>query len=723
MALPGTDQAAHQEAGCIEFLRPFTLFDGGPCRNFNQLVTACQQHWKEARDLLVAGKLRDFFGQIGRIDLVEAAQLAERWPDADRGLDQLLGRLPNEVLQPAKLMVEPSNVNLGHVRANADASFDLVLTNQGMQLLYGAVASDCDWLVLGEPPTQRQRLFQTPHDMHVRVRVAKLRARPKPYQGQLHVDSNAGKMTITVRAEAPVRPFPTGVLAGALTPREIAQKAKQHPKEAAALFEKGAVEQWYKDNGWSYPVEGPTGSGVGAVQQFFEALGLTKPPKVEVSERELTFFGFVGQRLEHRLKIRTNEKRPVFAHGHGDQSWLQVGDPKFQGAEVDLPVIVNVPPRPKERIEGKIIVRANGNQRFVLPVKLQIEEKPGRKARNGPPRSDPVQQVVSVEPVKVERRDKPAATFGMTRLVYWSGLVGGWAAFVGWFISEVLFGRWVGESVFLAILMFMFVSAAMGAALSQVEALITRQWEHQRRFLLPGLIGGLVGGLIGGLVGSAFYSILGERYLLLNFIGRVLGWTLVGLAIGVCQGGFELHWRKLRNGMIGGTIGGFLGGLFFGPVSWIVGSPLSSRAVAFVLLGLFVGLLLGLVQVLLREAWLTVEQGFRPGRQLILDQDVITMGTSEKAGLIFIAYGAKGVEPIHTRIRRHKDGTYTVEDNASRAGTFLNDEEIAEPMRLHDGDVIQLGINKVRFSETLRVGQDSDPDGARPRKIRSGSES
>jgi len=700
-ALAGTDQARHQEAGCIEFPRPFVHFEGEACRNFNQFVMACQAQWDRARELLVAGTLRDFFAQLGRFDLVEAAQIAERFPNADRGLDQLLERVPNEVLQPAKLLAEPTSVNLGQIRGGADASFELGLVNQGMHLLYGAVAADCDWLLLGDPPAQRQKLFQTPHEVQVRVRAGgdKLRARAAPYEGRLHIDSNAGKVTINVRLEWPVHPFPTGVLAGALTPREIAQKAKQFPREAAAIFEQGDVERWYKSNGWSYPVEGQTGSGIGAVQQFFEALGLTKPPKVAISDNTLSFFGFAGQRLEHRLKISTRERKPVFAHGHGDQSWLQVGEPKFQGAEVSLPIIVDVPSQSRESLQGKVIVRANGNQRFVVPVDLKIAEKPGRAKKSPPPLP-----IETAEPAPGRRRERTGstATFGMTRFVYWSGIVGAWAAFSGWLVSEVAFGRWVGDSMLLAILMIVIVAGALGAALSQVEALITRQWAKQRRFLLPGLIGGLLGGLVGGLLGNFFYLIVGGRFMVLEFLGRVTGWTLIGLAIGVCEGGFELHWRKLRNGMIGGTLGGFLGGVVFGPVSYLVGSPMSSRAVAFVLLGLFVGLFLGLVQVLLKEAWLTVEQGFRPGRQLILDQAVTTMGTSEKAGLIFIAYGAKGVEPIHARIRRREDGAYVVEDNQSRGGTLLNDEPVEAPMRLRDGDVIQLGINKVCFSERLR---------------------
>src|SRR5439155_25596280 len=114
----------------------------------------------------------------------------------------------------------------------------------------------------------------------------------------------------------------------------------------------------------------------------------------------------------------------------------------------------------------------------------------------------------------------------------------------------------------------------------------------------------------------------------------------------------------------------FLAGVFFVPVNFIIGSPMSSRAFAFVLLGLFIGLFIGLAQVILKEAWLTVEGGFRPGRQMILGGDLITMGTSEKSSLIFIAFGAKGVEPTHLKITKQPDGRFLLEDNQSRTGTF-----------------------------------------------------
>src|SRR5205823_6567254 len=89
-------------------------------------------------------------------------------------------------------------------------------------------------------------------------------------------------------------------------------------------------------------------------------------------------------------------------------------------------------------------------------------------------------------------------------------------------------------------------------------------------------------------------------------------------------------------------------------------------------------------------------------RQLLLSKVQTYLGTSEKAQLGFIAYGAKGVEPPHLCLHRQDDGTYWAMDNGSRTGTFVNEVQVREAVLLKDGDVLRLGANKVRFNERMR---------------------
>ncbi len=295
----------------------------------------------------------------------------------------------------------------------------------------------------------------------------------------------------------------------------------------------------------------------------------------------------------------------------------------------------------------------------------------------------------------------------LMRLIVWSSLIGGWSAFVSWLLAEVLFHIWIDQdtklAITLSIVMATLVAIAIGGGVSLASGLTNPKMPNLVKRLLIGFAGGLIGGLFASVLGACVFALF-EKILFLGFLSRVFGWTLTGLAVGVTEGLWDRNINKIRNGLIGGGLGGFLAGLLFVPVGFVIGSPMSSRAFAFVLLGLFIGFFIGLAQVVLKEAWLTVEAGFRPGRQMILGNDLITMGTSEKASLIFIAYGAKGVEPVHLKITKQPDGRFMLEDNQSRGGTLLNGQPISGPMALNDGDAIQLGVNVVRFNERAKHG-------------------
>src|SRR5438132_2842531 len=220
--------------GARHFPNPFVFPSGVACRNFDQLATACQQNWEQAVDLLKQGYLAGFLGGLGRADLARAAQEAARFPDHNRGLDQLLSKLPTQVLQPPKLHVEPTDVNLGLLPMGTERTFELHLENLGMRLLYGSAVSDSKWLTLGESPGNAQKLFQFGADavIPVQIRGQFLRAGAKALEGHLVIESNGGMASVRVRADVPVKPFAEGVLAGAVSPRQIGEKAHAAPKAA-----------------------------------------------------------------------------------------------------------------------------------------------------------------------------------------------------------------------------------------------------------------------------------------------------------------------------------------------------------------------------------------------------------------------------------------------------------------------------------------------------------
>jgi hypothetical protein len=394
------------------FPHPFTFPSGRRCRNFDELALACQENWNEARALLEQGLLESFFTGLGRADLTRAARAAARAPDRDRGLDELLEKLPAGVLLPPRVKVYPQEVHLGVLPFGTDQRFELHLENSGHRLLRGSITcEDTPWLVLGDGPGSPEKLFQFGHEavIPVQVKGKRLRAGHKPLEGRLLVESNGGTVAVMVRVDVPVTPFPHGVLAGALTPRQIAEKAKDQPKEAAPHFEGGAVAQWYRDNGWAYPVQGPVASGVGAIQQFFEALGLTAPPKVEVSVRQVFLNGPVGDRLEYILEVTTQEKRPVYAYAGSDKPWLRIGKINLQGRVATIPLVVPaVPDRPGERLQATVTVTANGNQRFPVGVLLTVAGRADAVRAMPEPAARPVARPANATPIATPWEPPPA---------------------------------------------------------------------------------------------------------------------------------------------------------------------------------------------------------------------------------------------------------------------------------------------------------------------------
>jgi hypothetical protein len=301
--------------------------------------------------------------------------------------------------------------------------FTLRLENAGMRLLYGSVScANCPWLAVGDPPGTTEKLFHFRNELVLPIQVCgqRLRASQQPLEGQIVISSNGGNVTVAVRAEVPVKPFPQGVLAGATSPRALAKLAKARPQEAAALFQSGQVAFWYEVNGWSYPVQGPAASGLGAVQQFFEALGLVAPPPVEISTDSVYFVGHPGEQLTHILEVRTKERRPVYAHATSTSAWLKIGSIKLTGRIAKIPLLVpSVPASPGETLLTQVAVVANGRQRFDVAVGLAVAS--GAEERGYTPvmevvevpQGEPVLEAIPIEmprqippPVRLQRPGK-----------------------------------------------------------------------------------------------------------------------------------------------------------------------------------------------------------------------------------------------------------------------------------------------------------------------------
>lgn len=291
----------------------------------------------------------------------------------------------------------------------------------------------------------------------------------------------------------------------------------------------------------------------------------------------------------------------------------------------------------------------------------------------------------------------------LLRLVYYGAVIGGWSAFLGWMVAELVLGAgdpdqgWLGVVVTCAV-----VGAAIGAGLNLLAGMANAMWKQQLRRVVAGLVFGGLGGIIGGALGELLYSAIG--------LPRALGWTIMGAAVGLGGGFSERSRREIRNGLIGGTLGGMLGGLLFDPLLTAIasGSGMTSRATAFVVLGACIGVLIGLVRVVMMEAWLTVVDGYRAGRQVILGESVAILGRAEYATLPFLGPGNTSIEWEHVRITRQPDGRHVAEAKPCDLGTKLNFQPMSGATTLKDGDVLGVGGNLVRYNERRRGEARSD---------------
>ncbi len=295
--------------------------------------------------------------------------------------------------------------------------------------------------------------------------------------------------------------------------------------------------------------------------------------------------------------------------------------------------------------------------------------------------------------------------------IYYCGMCGGCAAFFGW-----IFGRFMpsGSQELAAGLKALFLGMIVAVVLSLLDSLWNGGAGMTRvlRLLAAALLGGF-GGFLGGVIGMALYGWLQAVHAWVALIGLIVGWLITGLLIGISLGVFDLYERhrmkqpltgarrKIQHGLLGGALGGLIGGFLYGLLDWMdpVQRLWTSSAAGFIALGILIGLMIGLAQVILKEAWLKVEEGFRAGRELILSRPEITVGRAEMCDLGL--FGDPRVEKLHLRIIQQGD-RYVLEDNGTPHGTYVNNVRVTGPTPLSNGDLIRVGRNILRFAERAK---------------------
>lgn len=262
-------------------------------------------------------------------------------------------------------------------------------------------------------------------------------------------------------------------------------------------------------------------------------------------------------------------------------------------------------------------------------------------------------------------------------------------------------------------LLFPLIAGFIGLAIGSVDGIICRLL---RRALLCGAIGLLVG-FIGGFASSIFaglvYTPLNRLAMeqmgtslgsltpfgfFVQMTGRALAWCLAGMAMGLGQGIAMRSKRLLLYGFLGGIIGGLLGGLLFDPIDLLLlgmDKPSShwSRLLGLAVIGAGVGAMIGIVELLARDAWLQMTKGPLSGKEFLIFKDVMNIGASPRSDIYL--FNDPQVAGLHATIRTSGD-VCEIQNIEQDNPALLNRRPVTRS-RLHKGDQITIGQTEFVF--------------------------
>lgn len=286
--------------------------------------------------------------------------------------------------------------------------------------------------------------------------------------------------------------------------------------------------------------------------------------------------------------------------------------------------------------------------------------------------------------------------------------------------------RWIPDLY--RFLIGMIAGLLIGLALGLAEAASGLTPKDAKKAIVMGALFGAAGGILGLTLGNAVYNVAwglsggrptpipsdiptevvsglrqggGVLAFALLLLGRGFGWAIIGACIGISQGIATSSTRKMWNGAIGGFIGGGLSGSLLEIMAWMnripgvnIPTPLM-RLIGFAAIGGGMGLFIGCVEELAKQAWLVRLVGNNEGKAIDLYGSRVVIGRSEFADIPI--FSDPDVSEKHAAIFT-QGKAYYIEDLGSTFGTAVNGDKIAREY-LRDGDRISVGKTKFVFHD------------------------
>jgi hypothetical protein len=304
--------------------------------------------------------------------------------------------------------------------------------------------------------------------------------------------------------------------------------------------------------------------------------------------------------------------------------------------------------------------------------------------------------------------------------LYWNAVFGALGGLVGWMLFGVFGDKYANSEIAFRLFFFIpltnadvnsllggsLIGGAIGYFVVSVDAIRDRSFQRFVRLASYGVLLNALGGALGMLSGEKINDFLNRTLiglfdyrLLIGMAARGLGWSLLGVAIGMTEGIAARSRGKFSYGAIGGAIGGFLGGVLFELFHSFARQSLETTyfwsAMGLVILGACIGSLSALVQNIFQPASVRILRGWQEGREYPLDKTDASMGRDEHVDIPL--FRDMKVEKHHAFIQRQNEAFVLINNGAPAEWTRVNDIPVADRRILQDGDRIQLGNVLLRF--------------------------
>lgn len=263
----------------------------------------------------------------------------------------------------------------------------------------------------------------------------------------------------------------------------------------------------------------------------------------------------------------------------------------------------------------------------------------------------------------------------------------------------------------ISLVFFAIIAAVVGLGIGAADGLMCRLMRRAVLCGAAGLLVGFVGGFVSSLLANLVYTPIsmaaaamtdatGELTtmgFLTQIGGRSLGWALAGMTMGLGQGLALRSGKLLLYGFLGGLIGGLIGGLLFDPIQkFLVPETAISahwaRFAGIVVVGTFVGLMIGIVELLARDAWLNMVRGPLAGKEFLIFKDLVKVGASPSSDIYL--FNDDEVAEQHAVIRAVADN-YEIE--SVNQNVVLVNSRPTTRTKLRHGDQIKLGSTVFAF--------------------------